>query len=103
MAVPAVAGLMAWRRYSGGEAGRAGYGFALFLLIVSMPLHLGTAFTWSTAYLTAFPTWYSVVEIPIFLALIVIVSRLRFASTPHAHALNNAPAIRIGGADNHRS
>jgi len=74
----AVAGLKSWRRYSGGKAGRVGYAFALFFLIVSVPIHLRTAFTWSTAYLTAFPALYSVLEIPIFLALILMVSRLRF-------------------------
>jgi hypothetical protein len=74
----AVAGLKSWRRYSGGKAARAGYAFAMFMLIVSVPIHLHTALTWSTAYLTAFPTWYSIVEIPMFLALVLMVSRLRF-------------------------
>ena len=31
----AAAGLISWRRYSGGKAGRAGYAFAMFMLIVS--------------------------------------------------------------------
>jgi hypothetical protein len=74
----AAAGLKSWRRFSGGKAGRAGYAFAMFMLIVSVPVHLRTAVTWSTAYLTAFPTWYSIVEIPMFLALVLIVSLLRF-------------------------
>ena len=74
----AVAGLKSWHRYSGGKAGRAGYAFAMFMLIVSVPIHLRTAMTWSTAYLTAFPTWYSIVEIPMFLALVLMMSRLRF-------------------------
>ena len=52
--------------------------FAMFMLIVSVPLHLRTALTWSTAYLTAFPIWYSVVGIPMFLALVLMMSRLRF-------------------------
>ena len=74
----AAAGLMSWRRYSGGKLGRAGYAFAMFMLIVSVPIHLRTVVTWSTAYLTAFPTWYSIVEIPMFLGLVLMVSRLRF-------------------------
>ena len=74
----AAVGLMSWRRYSGGKVGRVGYAFAMFMLIVSVPIHLRTALTWSTAYLTAFPTWYSIVEIPMFLALVLMVSRLRF-------------------------
>src|SRR5262245_3752423 len=75
IACTAAAGLMSWRSYSGGKPGRAGYAFAMFLLIVSVPLHLRTALTWSTAYLTAFPIWYSIVEIPMFLALVLMVSR----------------------------
>lgn len=78
IAVTAVAGLMSWRLYLGGKAGRAGYAFAMFMLIFSVPIHLRTAVTWSTAYLTAFPTVYSIVEIPMFLALVLMVSRLRF-------------------------
>jgi hypothetical protein len=77
----AIAGLKSWRRYAGGKAGRAGYAFAMFMLIVSVPIHLRTAVTWSTAYLAAFPTWYSIVEIPMFLALVLMVSRLRFGDS----------------------
>jgi hypothetical protein len=43
---------------------------------------LRTAVTWSTAYLTAFPTWYSIIEIPMFLALMLMVSRLQFGDAP---------------------
>ena len=78
LAGTAVAGLKSWGRYSGGEAGRAGYAFAMIMVIGSTLLHLSTAVTWSTAYLTVFPVFYSVVEIPMFLALVVVVSRLRF-------------------------
>ena len=78
IAATAVAGLKSWRRYTGGKVGRAGYAFAMFMLIVSVPIHLRTALTWSTSYLTAFPTWYSIVEAPMFLALVLMVSRLKF-------------------------
>jgi hypothetical protein len=82
IAATAAAGLKSWRRYTGGRAGRVGYAFAMFMLIVSVPIHLRTAVTWSTAYLTAFPTWYSIIEIPMFLALVLMVSRLQFGDAP---------------------
>src|SRR5262245_54645956 len=53
--VPAVAGVLSWRRYAGGWPGRIVYAFAMVLLIVSVPLHLHTILTWSTEYLLAFP------------------------------------------------
>lgn len=56
----------------------------MFMLIVSVPIHLRTAVTWSTGYLTAFPTWYSIVEIPMFLVLVLMVSRLRFGGAQNA-------------------
>ena len=85
--VPAVAGVLSWRLYSGGRAGRIVYGFAMFLLIVSVPLHLRTLLTWSTEYLLAFPFWYSAIEVPMFTALSYTMTQLRFyapvqASTP---------------------
>ena len=74
----AVPGLLAWPRYSGGRAGRWGYGFAMFMLIISVPLHLRTIWTWSTDYLIPFPTWYSLIEIPMFAAMTYMVTRLKF-------------------------
>src|SRR5262249_17874790 len=76
--LPAVSGLFSWRRYSGGWGGRALLTFAMFLLLISVPLHLQTAFTWSTEYLNAFPAWYSAVEVPMFLALSYAVTQLKF-------------------------
>lgn len=77
--IPAVTGALCWRRYDGGWGGRAVYTFAMFLLIISVPLHLRTALTWSTEYLNAFPFWYSAIEVPMFLALSFAVTRLKFA------------------------
>jgi hypothetical protein len=76
--LPAITGLMSWRRFSGGWGGKLLYSFAMFLLLVSVPLHLRTAFTWSTEYLNAFPWWYSAIEVPMFLALSYGMTRLKF-------------------------
>jgi hypothetical protein len=76
--VPAITGLMAWKRYSGGWGGRLLYTFAMLLVLVSVPLHLRTALTWSTEYLNAFPFWYSAIEVPMFLVLAFGMTRLKF-------------------------
>jgi hypothetical protein len=74
----AIPGVMSWRRYSGGRAGRILYGFMMFILVVSVPIHFRTMLTWSTEYLTAFPVWYSAAEVPMFLALSYLAARLKF-------------------------
>ncbi len=78
--VPALAGVWSWRLYSGDWGGRIVFGFALFLLIISVPLHLRTILTWSTEYLLAFPYWYSAIEVPMFAALSYAVAQLRFTA-----------------------
>jgi hypothetical protein len=78
VAVGAVLGLFSWRRYTGGRALRWVYGFAMFMLVVSVPIHLKTLFTWSTDYLLAFPLWYSAIEVPMFMGLVYAMSRLEF-------------------------
>jgi len=80
--IAAIPGLLSWRRYSGGRAGRVVYGFAMLLLMVSVPLHFRTLFTWSTDYLIAFPFWYSAIEVPMFIGLSYMMTRLQFDSRP---------------------
>jgi len=41
-------------------------------------IHLRALLTWSTDYVRAFPPWYSAVEVPMFLALSYLVTRLKF-------------------------
>lgn len=74
----AIPGLLSWRRFSGGRAGRIIYGFAMFMLLVSVALHLKTIKTWSTDYLIAFPVWYSLIEIPLFVFLSFAMTTLQF-------------------------
>jgi hypothetical protein len=82
--VPAVAGALSWHAYSGGWGGRIVFGFAMFLLIISVPLHLRTIVTWSTEYLLAFPFWYSAVEVPMFAVLSYAMTQLRFGAPVQA-------------------
>ncbi len=73
-----IPGVISWRRYTGGRGLRFAYAFAMLMLLVSIPLHLKTLFTWSTDYLIVFPVWYSLVEIPMFLLLAYAMTRLQF-------------------------
>jgi hypothetical protein len=75
--VPATTGLLSWRRYAGGLGLCIVYGFAMFILLISVPLHLQTIFTWNTHYLIAFPFWYSAIEVPMFFGLAFAMTRLK--------------------------
>jgi hypothetical protein len=78
MLIAAIAGLLSWRRYSGGRAGRFVYGFMMLILIGSLPLHFRFWVVWNTDLLLAFPAWYSPAEVPMFLTLSYIATRLQF-------------------------
>jgi hypothetical protein len=78
MVVAAVAGWSSYRRFKGGRAGRAALIFMLVLITLSIPIHLRSVVIWSTHYVTLFPPAYSLVEIPMFLGLAYVVTRLRF-------------------------
>ena len=50
----------------------------LMLITLSIPIHLRSVIVWSTQYIALFPPAYSMVEIPMFLGLAYLVTRLRF-------------------------
>jgi len=54
------------------------YWFALILITLSIPIHVRSVVIWSTAWVHAFPKYYSHVETPMFLALAYAVTRFRF-------------------------
>jgi hypothetical protein len=78
MLVAAVSGWLSLGRQEGGRAARVGFLFALGLITLSVPIHLRAWLVWSTAYIKALPSWYSAVEIPMFLGLAFLMTRLRF-------------------------
>jgi hypothetical protein len=81
----AVPGTMVWKRYSGGRGLRRVYGFAMFMLWLSVPIHLRTIFTWSTDYVRTFGAWYSMIEVPMFAALSYCMTRLQFDGEKPGH------------------
>jgi hypothetical protein len=76
--VGAITGTLLFRSYEGGTAGRFGYGFAMLVLIGSVPIHFRTLWTWNTDYMLIFPFWYSAIEVPMFAGLAYMTSRLPF-------------------------
>ncbi len=83
MIIASVSGWMSWKRFTGNPWMRVVYGFALVLITLSIPIHVRSVVIWSTAWVGSFPKYYSHVEVPMFLALMVLVSRLRFHGPPH--------------------
>jgi len=79
MIIATIAGWMSWSRFTGSRAMRIAYGFALVFITISVPIHLRSVFIWSTNWASSFPKYYSHAEIPLFLALIWLTNRFRFA------------------------
>lgn len=79
MVVSAIAGWGLRSRIMGGRWLRGVFFFGLLMITISIPIHLRGFFIGSTEYITNFPQLYSLVEIPMFLALFYSVTRLRFS------------------------
>jgi hypothetical protein len=58
------------------------YGFILVYFTISIPIHLQTLLTWSTAYINAFPSWYSYPILALMTLMLVFVWNLRYAAEP---------------------
>ena len=78
MVAAAVAGWCSYPRFKGGRGGRVALIFMLVLITLSIPIHLRSVIVWSTQYISSFPPAYSMIEIPMFLGLAYVVTRLRF-------------------------
>ena len=78
MIVAAISGWMSLKRLSSRGLLRVVYWFALILITLSIPIHVRSVIIWSTAWVHAFPKYYSHMETPMFLALAYAVTRFRF-------------------------
>jgi hypothetical protein len=78
MLVSAIAGWLSFRRFTGGRAYWVGFIVGLMMITVSIPIHLGAFAMGSTQYVVSFPVLFSLLEIPLFLTLAYVVTRLRF-------------------------
>jgi hypothetical protein len=82
MIVAAISGWISLKRLASRGGLRVVYWFALILITLSIPIHVRSVAIWSTAWVHAFPTYYSHVEAPMFLALAYAVTRFRFRDEP---------------------
>jgi hypothetical protein len=78
MIVAALSGWMSLKNLESQGALRLVYWFALLMITLSIPIHVRSVVIWSTAWVRAFPKYYSHVETPMFLALAWAMTRVRF-------------------------
>ena len=63
---------------------RVAYGAVITYFTLSIPLHAATYIRGDTSLLTAFPSWYSAILLPVMACLAIFVARLVFHAKPHA-------------------
>ena len=78
MIVGAISGWMSRKRLENRGFLRVIFWFALILITLSIPIHVRSVVIWSTAWVHAFPKYYSHVETLMFFALAYAVTRFRF-------------------------
>jgi hypothetical protein len=78
MIVAATSGWLSLKRLMNRGAMRVVFWFALVMITLSIPIHVRSVVLWSTAWVHAFPKYYSHVEVPMFLGLAYAVARFRF-------------------------
>jgi hypothetical protein len=78
MIAAAASGWLSLKRLINRGAMRVVFWFALVMITLSIPIHLRSVVLWSTAWVHAFPKYYSHVEVPMFLGLAYAVARFRF-------------------------
>ena len=57
------------------------YGFILVYFTISIPIHVQTYLTQSTAYINSFPAWYSYFILVLMTAMLIFVWKLAYKST----------------------
>jgi hypothetical protein len=63
---------------------RVAYVAVIAYFTLSIPLHAATYIKGDTSLLTAFPSWYSAIILPVMACLAVFVARLVFTAKPHS-------------------
>jgi len=79
MAYAGIFGVLNWRRVLFHNTGhKIAYGLAIFYIAGSIPLHVQAFFTHWTGYISWFPMWFSIVLMPVYVGIIVLMWRLRY-------------------------
>jgi hypothetical protein len=78
MTYAGVMGLVLWRRVEHPAPWHAVlYGFIVVYFLISIPLHIQTLVTQSTAYILVFPSWYSYLAVAMQLGLLAFANTIR--------------------------
>jgi cytochrome bd-type quinol oxidase subunit 2 len=80
MAYAGMTGLLIWNQIQfRNQWHKVVYGLALFYIAGSVPLHVWNAYlNNSTEYIRWFPLWWTYLLLPLYLAIIVLIWRLRY-------------------------
>ena len=82
MTYAGIVGWLSWKQVSFDRGWQKFlYGFILVYFTISIPIHVRTYLTQSTAYINAFPAWYSYFILVLMTAMLVFVWKLAYKST----------------------
>lgn len=82
MTYAGIVGWLSWKQVSFDRGWKKFlYGFILVYFTISIPIHVQTYLTQSTAYINGFPAWYSYFILVLMTTMLVFVSKLAYKST----------------------
>ena len=86
MTYAGIVGWLSWKQVSFDRGWKKFlYGFILVYFTISIPIHVQTYLSQSTAYINAFPGWYSYIILVLMTVMLVFVWKLAYrSSSPQA-------------------
>jgi uncharacterized membrane protein len=81
MTYAGIVGWLSWKQVSFDQSWKKFiYGFILVYFTISIPIHVQTYLTQSTAYINAFPDWYSYFVLLLMTVMLIFVRNLSYKS-----------------------
>ncbi len=81
MTYAGIVGWLSWKQVSFDQSWKKFvYGFILVYFTISIPIHVQTYLSQSTAYINAFPGWYSYFILALMSAMLIFVGKLSYKS-----------------------
>jgi hypothetical protein len=81
MTYAGIVGWLSWKQVSFDQTWKKFlYGFILVYFTISIPIHVQTYLTQSTAYINAFPDWYSYFVLVLMTVMLIFVGKLSYKS-----------------------
>jgi ABC-type spermidine/putrescine transport system permease subunit II len=83
MTYAGIVGWLSWKQVSFDSGWKKFfYGFILVYFTISIPIHVQTYLTQSTAYINVFPDWYSYVILVLMTVMLLFVRNLSYKAQP---------------------